>query len=272
MNSGGESEGTLPVADDLAERQNSPSWNNNAMPRSKQPEQHFPVKLTQAQRKAVAEVAPELAERLKLNDRGQRAIPLTPAELQTVKEKGRTALRQAGTGRGRVPLRYAFQACGQALDQHLDATALPEEGMMEWFLAELRAVAGRYQWQYVAPGRQAQLEQIAYRIWQEAGCPQGRHEEHWRQAEGEFHADKPIRGAVVDGPEAGQVGQLLSPLQAVAHARTGAVYPVSVLVKEAGLPVTAGEAGAIEAAADAAPEGNSAALRAGIAKAVGLER
>ena len=234
--------------------------------------QHIPVKLTQAQRKVVAELAPELAKRLKLDDRGQRAIPFTLAELRTVKEKARRALRQAGTGRGRIPLRYVFQACGQALDQHLGTAALPEEGMREWFLAELRAIAGRYQWQYVSPDRQQQVEQIAYRLWQEEGCPHGRHEDHWRQAEKQFHADKPIRGAVVGDPRAGQVGQLLSPLQAVVHAQTGEVVTVSAMVKEAGFPVTPGEAGAIEAAADASSEGYSAALRTGIAKAVGLER
>jgi hypothetical protein len=244
------------------------------MPRRRQREAPFPVKLSQAQRKAVAEIAPEFAKRLKLNDRGQRAIPFTLAELQTVKEQARSALRQAGTGRSRIPLRYVFQACGQALDQHVGTAALPQEGMREWFLAELRAIAGRYQWQYVAPDRQPQVEQIAYRLWQEEGCPHGRHEDHWRQAEKQFHADKPIRGAVVDDPEKGPVGLVLSPWQAVVHAKTGVVSPAPSLVKlaEAGLPVTPGEAGAIDAAADASSEGYSATLRAGIAKAVGLER
>ena len=238
------------------------------MPRSRQPEGHFPVKLTQAQRKVVADIAPELARRLKLDDRGQWAVPLTLAELRTVKEKPRSALRQAGTGRGRVPLGHVFQACGQALDQHLGTAALPEEGVREWFLAELRAVASRYQWQYLAPDRQAQVAQIAYCIWQEEGRPQGREEEHWWRAEKAFHADKPIRGAVVDDPKG---EQLLSPLQAVVHAQTGVVHPVSAIVKESGFPVSPGEARAIEAAADAAPEGHSPGLRAGLARAVGLE-
>jgi Protein of unknown function (DUF2934) len=244
------------------------------MPAGQDPEQRFPVRLTQAQRKVVAQITPELAQRLKLDDRGQRTIPFTLAELQGIKEKAGEALRQAGTGRSRIPLRYVLQTCGQALDQHLGTAAPPEEGMREWFLAELRAIASRYQWQYVAHDRQPQVGQIAYRIWQEEGCPHGRHEEHWRQAEKEFHADKPIRGAILDDPKEGQVGQLLSPWQAVVHAKTGVVYPAASIAQlaEAGSPVTPGEAGAIEAAADAASEGYSAALRTGIAKAVGLER
>jgi Protein of unknown function (DUF2934) len=241
------------------------------MPRSRKAEQQFPVKLTQAQRKAVAEIAPELARRLKLGERGQRTIPFSLAELKAVKEEVRGALRQAGTRRSRIPLGYAFQACAQALDQHLGAAALREEGSMEWFLAELRAIAGRYQWQYVAPDRQRQVEQIAYRLWQEEGCPHGRHEDHWRRAEKEFHAGKPIRGALRDDPGKGQVGQLLSPLQAVAHARTGAVHAVPAIVKAVGFPVTEGEAGAIEAADDGSVDGHDPVLRTGIARAVGLE-
>jgi hypothetical protein len=243
------------------------------MPPNRQPEQQFPVRLTQAQRKLLAQLAPELARRLKLGEKPQRTIPLTLAELQAVKEKARSGLRQAGTGRSKVPLRHVFQACGQALDQHLGAAALPEEGMREWFLAELRAVTGRYRWQYVAPDRQRQVELIAYRLWQEEGCPRGKEEEHWWRAEKEFHADKPIRGAIPDDPKPGQAGQLLSPLQAVVHARTGVVYAASSTAElaEAGFPMTPGEAGAIEAAADAASGGHNPGLRAGIAKAVGLE-
>ena len=51
------------------------------MPRN-QPDQRFPVRLTQAQRKVVAEVAPELADRLKLDERNQRTIHFTLAELK----------------------------------------------------------------------------------------------------------------------------------------------------------------------------------------------
>ncbi len=55
----------------------------------------------------MAEIAPELAKPLKLNDKGQRTIPFTLAVLRTVKEK----VREAGTGRSWIPLRYVFQAC-----------------------------------------------------------------------------------------------------------------------------------------------------------------
>jgi hypothetical protein len=234
-------------------------------------EPQSPVKLTQAQRKALAEIAPQLARRLKAAEPGPRAVSFTLAELQMVKEKARGALREAGTGRKRIPLQYLFLACGQALDHHLGNAALPEEGLREWFLTELRAIAGRYQWQYVAPDRQGQVEQIAYRLWQEEGCPEGREEEHWWRAEKAFHADKPIRGAVLGNPKE---EPCLSPLQAVVHARTGEVYPALAVDRLAavGVPLTPAEAGAIEAAAEASSEGYNAAFRAAIVQAVGLEK
>jgi hypothetical protein len=70
--------------------------------------QHFPVRLTQAQRKVVAEVAPELADRLKLDQRNQRTIRLTLAELKAIKEKAGIAIRQASTD-------LAAQALGRSV-------------------------------------------------------------------------------------------------------------------------------------------------------------
>jgi hypothetical protein len=65
---------------------------------------------------------------------------------------------------------------------------------------------------------------------------------------------------------------LLSPWQAVVYAKTGVAAPDAPVVSltDAGCPVTPGEAGAIEAAADAASEGYSEALRTSLAEAVGL--
>jgi hypothetical protein len=51
------------------------------MPRSGKPVQLFPIRLTQAQRRVVARIAPEMADRLKLAEDNQRSIPFTRAEL-----------------------------------------------------------------------------------------------------------------------------------------------------------------------------------------------
>jgi|SRR5262245_951294 len=79
--------------------------------------QHFQVRLTQAQRKVVAEVAPEFADRLKLDERNQRTIPFTLAELKAIKEKAGKALRHASTGMVRNSLRHVIDLAAQALDR-----------------------------------------------------------------------------------------------------------------------------------------------------------
>jgi hypothetical protein len=88
-------------------------------------QQRFPVRLTQAQRKAVAEVAPELAGRLKLDERTQRTIPFTLAELKAIKEKAGRAIRHAGTGMLRNSLRHVTDLTAQALDRSRGLGASP---------------------------------------------------------------------------------------------------------------------------------------------------
>jgi hypothetical protein len=55
------------------------------MPQSKKSEERIPLKLTQAQRKAVADFAPDLTDRLKLGEPNQRVIDFTLAELRQLR-------------------------------------------------------------------------------------------------------------------------------------------------------------------------------------------
>jgi hypothetical protein len=104
--------------------------------------QHFPVRLTQTQWKAVAEVAPELADRLKLDERNQRTIPLTPAELKAIKQKARQALREARTGAVRNSLRHVTDLAAQALDRSRDLGAIPAAQRV-YQLKAIKQKAGR---------------------------------------------------------------------------------------------------------------------------------
>jgi hypothetical protein len=88
-------------------------------------QQHYPVKLTQAQRKVVAEIAPALADRLKLDQRNQRTIPFTLAELKAIKEKATKAIRHASTGVVRNSLRHVIDLATQALDRSRGLRAIP---------------------------------------------------------------------------------------------------------------------------------------------------
>jgi hypothetical protein len=96
------------------------------MPRRQLPEQHFPLKLTQAQRKAVTDFAPGLADRLKLDEPNQRVIDFNLAELKGIKAKAEAAIRQAGTGTARRPLRHVLDSATLALDRLRGSGPTPE--------------------------------------------------------------------------------------------------------------------------------------------------
>src|SRR5262249_41778539 len=87
--------------------------------------QHVPVRLTQAQRKVVAEIVPELADHLKLGEKPQRTIRFTLAELKAIKEKAGEAVRHAGTGMKRNSLRHVTDLAVQALDRSRGLGAIP---------------------------------------------------------------------------------------------------------------------------------------------------
>jgi Plasmid pRiA4b ORF-3-like protein len=95
------------------------------MPPRKQPEQRYPIKLTLAQRKAVAALAPALAGRLKLDEPNQRVVDLSVAELKALKAKAQTALRHASTGTQRRPLRHVLDAATVALRQPRGPQSIP---------------------------------------------------------------------------------------------------------------------------------------------------
>jgi hypothetical protein len=95
------------------------------MPRNPQPYQRFPVRLTQAQRTVVAEIIPELADRLKLNERNQRTIEFTLAELKAIKTKAERGIHKATTGMVRNSLRHVADLTTRALDRSQGVGAIP---------------------------------------------------------------------------------------------------------------------------------------------------
>jgi hypothetical protein len=98
----------------------------NAMPRRKQPEQCFPIKLTRAQRKAVADFSPSLAGRLMLDKPNQRVIDFSLAELKEIKAKAQAAIRQTGIETARRRLRHVFDSATRALDQPRQGGSKPD--------------------------------------------------------------------------------------------------------------------------------------------------
>jgi hypothetical protein len=80
--------------------------------------QHVPVRLTQAQRRVIAQIIPGLADRLKLDERNQRAIQFTLAELRAVQEKVGGAVRHAITGWEENSLRHVLDAATHVIEHH----------------------------------------------------------------------------------------------------------------------------------------------------------
>jgi hypothetical protein len=95
------------------------------MSRGKQPEHRPPIKLTLAQRKAIAAFAPDLADRLKLEEPNQRVIEFTESELKAIKAKAQTAIRHASTGTERRPLRHVLDSATLALQQPRGSRSIP---------------------------------------------------------------------------------------------------------------------------------------------------
>ncbi|MCZ2341517.1 MAG: plasmid pRiA4b ORF-3 family protein [Bacteroidales bacterium] len=87
------------------------------MSRRKPPEEYVTIKLTLAQRKTLAEMMPTLADRLKLDEQGQRTIEFTETELRSIKTQTDTAVTAAMSGVARNSLRHITHAAQVALER-----------------------------------------------------------------------------------------------------------------------------------------------------------
>jgi hypothetical protein len=108
------------------------------MPREQQLDQRLSVRLTQAQRKVVAETVPEVAERLKLDEPNQRTVQFTLAELKAIKERAGAAAGQASTGMRRNSLRHIVTAATQALERSQGSGVIPAGQRVFQFKITLR--------------------------------------------------------------------------------------------------------------------------------------
>ena len=102
---------------------------------------HCPVRLTQAQRKVVAGIVPDLADRLKLDEPDQRTIEFTVAELRTIQKKAGIAVRHAATGMVRNSLRHVTDLTTQAIDRSQGIGAVPVAERLYQFEVTLEGIA-----------------------------------------------------------------------------------------------------------------------------------
>ena len=61
-----------------------PEFGNRTMSEANQHDRHFPVRFTIAQRIVVAELLPELSERMRLDETDQRVVALTVDEMKEI--------------------------------------------------------------------------------------------------------------------------------------------------------------------------------------------
>jgi hypothetical protein len=101
----------------------SPS-RSSITPRRQEPQPQFPVKLTEAQRKAIAEIAPELTDRLRLDQRNQRTVGFTTKELRAIHQKVSKTVRQTKGPRHNA-LKHLLDSISQAIEGSRGSVAIP---------------------------------------------------------------------------------------------------------------------------------------------------
>jgi hypothetical protein len=86
------------------------------MAEEKEHNRHFPVRFTLAQRIVVAEVFPDLSQRLRLDEPNQRMVSLTVDELKTICKKVPPVIRQVDSGMKRASLRHVVYISERAIE------------------------------------------------------------------------------------------------------------------------------------------------------------
>ena len=83
----------------------------------------FPLNLTHAQRKVIADVLPTLTNRLKIDEAAARRISLTLAEMDEITAKCKAAEPKASNGMVRNSFRHVVEAATDALERFKDGSS-----------------------------------------------------------------------------------------------------------------------------------------------------
>lgn len=103
--------------------------------------QRYPVRLTQAQRKVIAEMIPELAGRLNLQEPDQRTMQFTVAELQFIHMKASSEVSNARTGQKRNSLRHVVDLTSRSIERSEGIGAIPVSERLYKFKITLKDIA-----------------------------------------------------------------------------------------------------------------------------------
>jgi hypothetical protein len=100
----------------------------------------FPVRLTLAQRIAVAEILPTLSDRLRLDEPNQRAVGLSLGELKVICQGVAPAIRHAGSGMKRTSLRHVLDITKRAIEHFQGIGVIPAGERIYQFKVTLKDI------------------------------------------------------------------------------------------------------------------------------------
>ncbi len=100
----------------------------------------FPLRLTQAQRRAVAGLLPNLSSRLLLETKNPKSLHLTLAEIEEIAQKARAAILKATTGMERNSLRHVVEGAEKAIKQSQGIARIPASERVYQFKITLKEI------------------------------------------------------------------------------------------------------------------------------------
>jgi hypothetical protein len=113
------------------------------MSATQESERRFPLKLSVAQRKVVAEILPIHSERLQLDAPNPRLIPFSLDEMREINEKARLGMRQADSGMKRNSLELVVYLAEKAVDDFQGIARIPVKDRLYQFKIRLKNIRPR---------------------------------------------------------------------------------------------------------------------------------
>ncbi len=99
---------------------------------------HFPLKLTLAQRKVVAEILPQFSERLKLDEPKARSVSFSLGEMRAIGEGSRLAIPRADSGMKRNSLRHVVGVAEHAIEDFQGIGRIPARDRLYQFRIRIK--------------------------------------------------------------------------------------------------------------------------------------
>jgi Plasmid pRiA4b ORF-3-like protein len=103
-------------------------------------DQHYPLQLTQAQRKVLADLCPAFRERLKAEERNGRTISLTLAEMDEIGKTAKIAVRHVASGMKRNSLLHICDIISESLDHRQGIGSIPAAERIYQFKITLKDI------------------------------------------------------------------------------------------------------------------------------------